>query len=68
MEFWTGADITSGLFFGLLSGVTLAILVFLKKKMYNKRDKLQDQLDSNGDFDMFLAWWGTLFIIVLFWE
>jgi len=66
MEFWTGADITSGLFFGILSGITLAILVFLKKKMYNKRDKLQEELDSKGDFDMFLAWWGTLFIIVLF--
>lgn len=66
MEFWTGTDISSGLLFGILSGITLAILVFCKKKMYNKRDKIPQKSGSKGDFDMFLAWWPTLFIIVLF--
>lgn len=66
MEFWNGAGITFGIFFGLLSGISLAILILYKKKIYNNRKSNPSQFKAKGDFDTFLAWWPTLFIIVLF--
>ncbi|MHA1291887.1 MAG: DMT family transporter [Promethearchaeota archaeon] len=66
MEFWTGNIFSSSLFFGLLSGITLAILTFYKKKIYRFRHENAILIKSEGDFDMFLAWWATMFIIFLF--
>jgi drug/metabolite transporter (DMT)-like permease len=65
MEFWHENFLTFGIIFGLLSGLTLGILVFCKKKIYNKRN--QDlELEATGDFDLFLAWWPTLCLAFLF--
>ena len=64
MEFWFGI-FNWGVFYGLLSGLTLGILVFCKKKIYNKRIQIKE-LNSTGDFDMFLAWWPTLCLALLF--
>ncbi len=66
MEFWTGEGLTSGIFFGLLSGLTLSIFVFYKKKIYMKRNKDTQLLKTEGNFDTFLAWWSTIFIIFVF--
>ncbi len=65
MEFWTG-QITDGLLLGLLSGITLAVLTFSKKVIYVKRQDKPDEIKTKGDFDLFLAWFPTLFIIILF--
>ena len=67
MEFWTGAGFTYGAIFGLLSGLTLGLLVFLKKKIYNKRKKYNANLQkTEGNFDLLLAWWPTFFMIFVF--
>ncbi|TFG02781.1 MAG: hypothetical protein EU542_04115 [Promethearchaeota archaeon] len=66
MEFWTGQGLTSGLIFGLLSGFFLGIFVYYKKKIYNKRKRESKNLHASGDFDLFITWWATLFIIFLF--
>jgi len=67
MEFWTGAGFTYGAIFGLLSGLMLGLLIFLKKKVYNKRKKYDINLKkSEGNFDLFLAWWPTFFLIIVF--
>lgn len=66
MEPWNGEGMTSGIIYGLLSGLMLGIFIFYKKKMYNKRIKEKQKLQAKGDFDMFLAWCSTLSIILLF--
>ena len=66
MEFWTGEALISGVFFGILSGLTLGILVFYKKKIYNTRKNSEHLFKAQGDFDTFLAWWPTLFIVFMF--
>jgi len=66
MEFWTGATNPIGILFGILSGLTLGLLVFYKKKTYNVRNKVPTNKKEKGDFDTFLAWWPTLFIVFLF--
>ncbi len=68
MEFWSSqAQVFSlGLITGLLSGLTLAIFVFFKKLIYNKRNNNQEIIKTKGDFDIFLAWWHTLFLILIF--
>lgn len=65
MEFWLGI-FNWGIIYGLISGLTLGILVFCKKKIYNKRKQNHSELDSTGDFDMFLGWWPTLCLALLF--
>ncbi|MFX0073457.1 MAG: DMT family transporter, partial [Candidatus Hermodarchaeota archaeon] len=66
MEFWTGQGLTSGIIFGLLSGFFLGIFVFYKKKIYNTRRRESNRIQANGDFDIFLTFFATLFIILLF--
>lgn len=66
MEFWKGKALISGVFFGILSGLTLGILIFYKKKIYIKRKNSEILFKAKGDFDTFLAWWPTLFIIFMF--
>lgn len=66
MEFWTGEGVTYGIIFGLLSGLSIGLLVFCKKVIYNKRNKVTNELSKNGDFDIFLAWWPMLFAALLF--
>lgn len=66
MQFWSGAGFTAGIFFGLLSGITSAILILYKKKIYNARKSHPENFIAKGDFDTFLAWWPTLFIVFLF--
>jgi drug/metabolite transporter (DMT)-like permease len=66
MEFWTGQGLRFGFLFGILSGFTLGIFVFYKKKMYNLRKREPERLKAEGDFDLFLTWWATLTIILLF--
>jgi DME family drug/metabolite transporter len=66
MEFWNGLIITLGLITGILSGLTLAIFVFYKKIIYNKRNNIKIELKAEGDFDTFLAWWHVLFLIFVF--
>ena len=66
MEFWNGLQLSVGLVIGILSGLTLAILVFGKKMIYIERDKDPSKINANGNFDTFLAWWPTLFIVILF--
>jgi drug/metabolite transporter (DMT)-like permease len=64
MEFWKGVINPLGIIYGILSGLTFGILIFYKKKAYNKRNR--NNIKENGDFDTFLAWWPTLFIVILF--
>ncbi|MFX1312756.1 MAG: EamA family transporter, partial [Promethearchaeota archaeon] len=66
MEFWNGEYITHGVFVGIFSGLVLAFLVFCKKKIYNIRIQNQDKFNSKGNFDSFLSWWSTIFLIVMF--
>jgi len=64
MELWKGNANFLGTSYGILSGLTLGILIFYKKKVYNKRNR--EGSKKIGDVDLFLAWWPTLFIILLF--
>lgn len=66
MEFWTGNLLSYGLIFGLLSGFTLGILIFSKKKIYNQRKKTNSQLTTVGNFDIFLTWFSTLSLVIIF--
>lgn len=68
MEFWEGFQLTWGIFLGLLSGIFLALLIFCKKKVYMNREHDQSIINfkTKGNFDIFLAWWPTLFLILVF--
>lgn len=66
MEFWTGTLLSFGLVYGLLSGLTLGILIFSKKKIYNKRKKINSTQLNRGNFDIFLSWFSTLSLVILF--
>jgi len=66
MEFWNGLELSIGVILGLLSGLALAILVFSKKMIYMERNKNTSNINANGNFDSFLAWWPTLFLILIF--
>ncbi len=66
MEFWNAQAFSLGLFFGLLSGLALAVFIFYKKIIYNKRNNSLENLNSTGDFDIFLAWFHTLFLVIIF--
>ena len=66
MEFWNGLQLSLGVITGILSGLTLAILVFGKKMIYIQRDENPSKVNADGNFDTFLAWWPTLFIVLMF--
>jgi len=68
MEFWVGIKLTWGVLIGLFSGILLALLIFCKKKMYvnRKNNPLSIKVNKEGNFDIFLAWWPTLFLIIFF--
>ncbi len=66
MEFWNGNLISPGIIIGILSGLNLAILVYSKKKIYNKRIRTQKNIKSNGNFDLFLSWLTTLLLFLIF--
>ena len=66
MEFWNGLQLSLGVILGILSGLSLAILVFGKKMIYRERDKETTNINANGNFDTFMAWWPTLLLVVLF--
>ncbi|MFX1275631.1 MAG: DMT family transporter [Promethearchaeota archaeon] len=66
MEFWVGFQLTWGLILGLLSSVFLALLIFCKKKIYIIRNQNSSKIINDGNFDIFLAWWPTLFLIIIF--
>lgn len=62
MEFWTGEILLLGITVGIFSGFCLGILIFFKKKIY----KIRGKVNSNGNFDVFLTLWSTLFLIFPF--
>lgn len=66
MEFWDNNLFSPGIITGLLSGLTLSIHIFYRKKIYNKRYKLNNKLQAKGNFDIFLSWWSTLLLILVF--
>ena len=66
MEFWNGQGFTYGLIIGLLSGFTLAIMTFYKKKIYKDRKGHTSEFEQKGDFDTFLAWFSTLTLCIVF--
>ena len=66
MEFWTGNILSYGLLYGLLSGLTLGILIFSKKKIYNKRNIINSTFLKRGNFDIFLTWFSTLSLVLIF--
>lgn len=66
MEFWNGNGFTMGIIVGLFSGITLALLTLNKKIIFLKREKLVNSITEEGDINLFMAWWATLFIIILF--
>lgn len=66
MEFWNGQGFSIGIILGLLSGVTLAFMTFFKKSIYKKRKLLKSSISKNGDFDMIMAWWSSLCIVIMF--
>jgi len=66
MEFWSGTLLSYGLIFGLLSGLTLGILIFSKKKIYNQRKRTNLPSKNVGNFDIFLTWFSTLSLVIIF--
>ncbi|TXT58869.1 MAG: conserved membrane protein of unknown function [Promethearchaeota archaeon] len=66
MEIWNVENISIGFLFGILSGFSLGALTFFKKKIYNIRRRDEEFLIIRGDFDIFLAWWGTLTLFLFF--
>jgi len=66
MEFWRGDIFSYGLIFGLLSGLTLGILIFSKKKIYNHRRRNDLHSKNPGNFDVFLTWFSTLSLVIIF--
>lgn len=66
MEVWHIENITFGFLFGIFSGISLGALTFFKKKIYNMRRENKGIFIMRGDFDIFLAWWGTLTLFIFF--
>lgn len=66
MEIWNGISNFWGFFFGILSGISLGFLNFFKKKIYNKRRDDPSIKQEKGDFNIFLAWFATLSIVLMF--
>ncbi|MGV9172825.1 MAG: DMT family transporter [Promethearchaeia archaeon] len=66
MEIWHGISNIWGFIYGILSGILLGCLNFFKKKIYNKRRDIPIKSQNKGDFNIFLAWFATLFIVVMF--
>jgi len=66
MEFWNGNVFTNGVIFGLLSGLAYGIFIFTKKKIYNQRIKQNLTMEMKGNFDIFLTFWATPFLIFSF--
>ena len=65
-EFWIGNILVIGVIMGLISGITLALYVFFKKKIYNKRIAESLDAEKRGNFDILLALWEQLVLIVAF--
>ncbi|MFO8017636.1 MAG: DMT family transporter [Promethearchaeia archaeon] len=66
MEIWNGITNFWGFFYGMLSGVSLGLLNFFKKKIYNKREEVAPENKEKGAFNIFLAWFATLSIVIMF--
>ncbi|MFW9770931.1 MAG: DMT family transporter [Candidatus Heimdallarchaeota archaeon] len=66
MEFWNASFFSIGIILGILSGINLAILVYSKKKIYNYRMKNQQEIKLKGNFDIFLSWFSTLLLLLIF--
>jgi len=66
MEFWTGLIHVLGIVLGLLSGISLALYIFFRKKIYNKREIENLNINAEGNFDIFLALWDQLSLIIFF--
>ncbi len=66
MEFWTGHALLYGIFLGLLSGFALGLQIFFMKKIYISLKKDLSTIKTQGDMDILLAWWPTLFIVFFF--
>jgi drug/metabolite transporter (DMT)-like permease len=66
MEIWKGELMLNTALIGLTSGVILAIQVFLKKKIYEKKEQYITEATQVHTIDMFLAWWYTLTLIIFF--
>jgi len=65
-EFWNGNFLSYGLIFGLLSGFSLGILIFSKKRIYNNRKRIHSTIIKDGNFDIFLTWFSTIFLAIFF--
>lgn len=66
MEIWKGDLLLNAILIGLISGIILAIQVFLKKKIYEKKDQYITEATQVNIIDTFLAWWYTLTLIIFF--
>ncbi len=66
MEIWKGDLLINTVLIGLASGIILAIQVFLKKKVYEKKEKYSSEFTEEHIIDTFLAWWYTLTLIIFF--
>ena len=64
-----GLGMLPGITFRSAAAIILSLLittVFGKKMIYIQRDKDLSKVNANGNFDTFLAWWPTLFIVIMF--
>jgi drug/metabolite transporter (DMT)-like permease len=66
MEFWTGQTLAYGIFLGILSGLILGIQIVFIKKIYIDRNKNNSKINTKGDIDILMAWWPTLFLVLMF--
>lgn len=66
MEFWKDGILNIYIFLGLFSGLSYGISIFYKKKIYNERKRKEQEVRVAGNFDIFFAWFSTLFFIFIF--
>jgi drug/metabolite transporter (DMT)-like permease len=67
MEVWNGLVLIESLIFGVTSAIFLAINIFIRKVMYEKR--IESQLVNKTDesnFNTFLAWWACVTLIIFY--
>lgn len=67
MEVWKGSLLFNSLIFGLSSAFFLAINIYIRKMMYKRRmDSRFNKQNDESAFDTFLAWWGTITLIIFY--
>ena len=66
MEFWRGNLILPCITIGIFSGLSLGLMIFIKKQIYKNRSKNNLLIGPKGNFDTFLSWYTTLLLMFIF--